>query len=144
MIRLQIQRWLMAFHIGKTFFARKKGTWLCEFLGKSSVQSGGGVLIQSLSKEGARPQKRFFSALRASIWPKNTEGWSGSLLGGVSWNKGAIVKENMFYLGELGRIFPVQLLNSWHEHVDTEKKLKKIHGPRILWQNRREITYATQ
>ena len=121
-----------------------KWTWLCELLGKSSVQSGGGVLIQSLSKEGARPQKRFFSALRASIWPKNTEGWSGSLLGGVSWNKGAIVKENMFYLGELGRIFPVQLLNSWHEHVDTEKKLKKIHGPRILWQNRREITYATQ
>ena len=76
-----------------------KWTWLCEFLGKSSVQSGGGVLIQSLSKEGARPQKRFFSALRASIWPKNTEGWSGSLLGGVSWNKGAIVKENMFYFG---------------------------------------------
>lgn len=37
-----------------------------------------------LSKEGARPQKRFFSALRASIWPKNTERWSGSLLGGVS------------------------------------------------------------
>lgn len=99
MMRLQIQRWLMAFHIGKTFFARKKGTWLCEFLGKSSVQSGGGVLIQSLSKERARPQKRFFSALRASIWPKNTEGWSGSLLGGVSWNKGAIVKENMFYFG---------------------------------------------
>ena len=52
------------------------------------------------------PMKRggssFFSILRASIWTKNTEEWRGSLLGGVLSNKGAIVKENMFYFGGVG------------------------------------------
>lgn len=119
MMRLQIQRWLVAFHIGKTFFA-----W-------EQVNMTMRILIQSLSKEGARPQKRFFSALRASIWPKNTEEWSGSLLGGVSWNNGAIVKEYMFYFGGVRENLSSST-NSWHKHVDTEKKLKKIHGPRIL------------
>ena len=52
------------------------------------------------------PMKRggssFFSILRASIWTKNTEEWRGSLLGGDLSNKGAIVKENMFYFGGVG------------------------------------------
>ena len=55
--------------------------------------------------------------------------WSGSLLGGVLRNNGAIFKENMFYFGGVRKNLSSLTLYTWHEHVDTGKKLKKIHGP---------------
>ena len=54
--------------------------------------------------------------------------WSGNLLGGVSRNNGAIFKKNMFYFGGVRKNLSSLTLYSWHEHVDTGKKLKKIHG----------------
>ena len=102
----------------KSSLLGNKWTWLCKFLGKSSVQLGEGGLSRAYEKRGL-------------VLFLNTAEWRGSLLGGDLSNKGAIVKENMFYFGGVGENIS-GLTYSWHDHVDTEKKLKRIHGPRIL------------
>ena len=38
---------------------------------------GGGAVIETLRKGGARTQKNFFSALQASVWSKNKWGGGG-------------------------------------------------------------------
>ena len=132
--------WLIAFHTGKKFFAWEQVNMTMQILREKQCSVGGGGLIQTLWKEGARPFSQY-CGLQFGL--KILKSGEGVLLGGVLSNKGAIVKENMFYFGEVGENIP-GLTYSWHDHVDTEKKLKRIHGPRILWQNRREITNTTQ
>ena len=74
--------------------------------------------------------KSFFSPLRASILKTASRvERESALLGGVLRNNGAIFKENMFYLGAVRKSLSSLTLYTWHEHVDTGKKLKKIHGP---------------
>ena len=103
-MRLQIQRWLMAFHIGKTFFAWEQVNMTMRILREKQCSVGGraGCLSRAYQKRELVLKSDFSQPYGLQFGLKTLRGgasWSGSLLGGVSWNKGAIVKENMFYFG---------------------------------------------